>query len=121
MRIKAKAQFIDYLLIVIANLAFALIFIFGYYKFEWFGIIPGYAPYNFAFNVGLILPLTFISFVLSVFVFLRALQNWKKRPNKLDNSFLIFFSLPSIILVVRVFISCVSYFYFQLLILKVSH
>lgn len=105
MKIKVKAQFIDYLLIVIANLAFALIFIFGYYKFEWFGIIPGYAPYNFAFNVGVILPLTFISFAISVFVFFRALLNWKKRPNKLDNSFLVFFSLPSIILFIRVFIS----------------
>ncbi|WP_404986887.1 hypothetical protein ACI513_07980 [Chryseobacterium sp. M5] len=51
MKIKVKAQFIDYLLIVIANLAFALIFIFGYYRLEWFGVIPGYAPYNFAFNV----------------------------------------------------------------------
>lgn len=87
----AKAQFIDYILIVIASLAFALIFIFGYYRSEWFGVIPGYAPNNFAFNVGLILPLTFVSFVLSVFVFSRALLNWKKRSNKLDNSFLIFF------------------------------
>lgn len=104
----AKAQFIDYILIVIASLAFALIFIFGYYRLEWFGVIPGYAPYNFAFNVGLILPLTFVSFVFSVFVFSRALLNWKKRSNKLDNSFLIFFSLPSIILVIRIFIFLVS-------------
>lgn len=111
MKIKVKAQFIDYILIVIANLAFALIFIFGYYRLEWFGIIPGYAPYNFAFNVGLILPLTFVSFVLSVFAFLRAVQNWNKRPNKLDNSFLIFFSLPSIILVVKVFISLVFHIF----------
>lgn len=103
-----KPQFIDYILIVIAILAFALIFIFGYYRLEWFGVIPGYAPYNFAFNVGLILPLTFVSFVLSVFVFSRALLNWKKRSNKLDNSFLIFFSLPSIILVIRIFIFLVS-------------
>lgn len=99
----AKDQFIDYILIVIASLAFALIFIFGYYRLECFGVIPGYAPYNFAFNVGLILPLTFVSFVLSVFVFSRALLNWKKRSNKLDNSFLI-----SIILVIRIFIFLVS-------------
>lgn len=107
----AKAQFIDYILIVIASLAFALIFIFGYYRLEWFGVIPGYAPYNFAFNVGIILPLAFVSFVLSVFVFFRVLLNWKKRPNKLDDSFLIFFSLPSIILVIRVFISLVFHLF----------
>lgn len=103
MKAKIRAERIDYILIVIANLAFALIFIFGNYRLEWFGVIPGYAPYNFAFNVGVILPLTFISVVISIVVFFRILVSWKKRKNKLDNYFFVFFSLPGIILVLRIF------------------
>lgn len=103
MKIKAKAEFIDYILVVIANLAFALIFIFGYYRFEWFGILPGYAPHNFGFNVGLIIPLTFISFACSVFVVIRIFCNWKCRTNKLNKYFSILFSLPGILLILRIF------------------
>jgi uncharacterized membrane protein len=91
MKTKIKAEQVDYILIVIANFALALIFIFGNYRLEWFGVIPGYAPYNFAFNVGVILPLTFISVVISILVFFKILLSWKKRKNKLDNYFFVFF------------------------------
>ena len=45
---------VDYILVLIANLAFALIFIFGNYRMKWFGVLPGYAPHNFGFNVGIL-------------------------------------------------------------------
>lgn len=99
MRIKAKPEFTDYILVVIANLAFALIFIFGYYSLEWFGVLPGYAPHNFAFNIGIILPLIVISSVLAVIVLCRVLSKRNKRKNNLDKYLTILFSLPVLLFI----------------------
>lgn len=104
MKNKISGEVVDYILVVIANLAFALIFIFGNYRLEWFGVLPDYAPHNFGFNVGIIIPLTLICFVLSLLVIFRVFLSWKKRINKMDSYFLVFFSLPAIILIVRIFV-----------------
>ncbi|MFY1047603.1 hypothetical protein [Chryseobacterium sp. GP-SGM7] len=98
---KVKAESIDYILVVIANLAFALIFIFGYYRFAWFGVLPGYAPHNFGFNVLVILPLLVITSVFSVIVLSRVLSNRNKRKNNLDKYLTILLTLPILFFILR--------------------
>ena len=57
-----------------------LAIIFGYFRKELFGIEPGYAPHNFSFNIGLILPLTFLSLFITFIIAIITFVRWKKLP-----------------------------------------
>jgi len=120
MKIKAKAEFIDYILVVISNLAFALIFIFGYYRLEWFGVLPGYAPHNFGFNFLIILPLLIISSLLSVIVVYRNLSIQNKRENKVDRYLAIAFVSPILLFILR-FVILMIWNMFDFLIVKSNY
>ena len=65
----------------IAFILFVLIFFINYFRFELLGIVPGYAPHNFVFNLSFFLPALFISFCYSLFIFGNILIRWKKLPN----------------------------------------
>ena len=44
-------------------IVFSLNQIFSYYRFELFGIMPGYAPHNFAYNFGFFLPINTFCYI----------------------------------------------------------
>lgn len=53
----------------------------NYFRFELFGIVPGYAPHNFSFNIVFFIPAVLISALISYFVAGKVLLNWGRLPN----------------------------------------
>jgi hypothetical protein len=64
------------------------------FRFEWFGIVPGYAPYNFAFNFIFFIPVVFTSALVSYFVAGQTLLNWKRLPDDVIKLLLILMTAP---------------------------
>jgi len=60
---------------------FALIAFISVYRFELFGIEPGYAPHNFGFNMTYIFPSILFILILCLFTLLRSIIYWKKYNN----------------------------------------
>ena len=75
----------------IASLAiFAFALLVNIFSKELFGIVEGYAPHNFAFNIGVLLPLHTMGLILSIIVYCRWI---KDRCTLLD----LLLALPSLI------------------------
>ena len=74
----------------IGTLLLLLAFILGFFRQQLFGVIPGYAPHNFAFNVILIFPLVFFSLLICFIVVIVINVKWKN----LNLKYKIFGSLP---------------------------
>jgi len=54
----------------------------NYFRLEFFDVIHGYAPHNFAFNLIIFFPLNFIGILLSIITLTLTLDNWKKWTNR---------------------------------------
>jgi hypothetical protein len=68
----------------------------NYFRTELFGVIKGYAPHNFGFNMTYFLPLIFLS-LLSAFVSLVWLRNqWKNRKNGKLKWLTLILNLPAV-------------------------
>lgn len=71
---------------IIASSLFVLLLTLNYFRLELLGIVPGYAPHNFGFNILFFLPTLIVILIISGLVIGGVLGQWKKiaRPrNKL--------------------------------------
>lgn len=71
---------------------------------NYIGFAKGYAPHNFAFNIGFFLPTTFISMVIGVTTIGRTLKNWKNWLDLKKKWVIITLSIPGIVFWVYIFI-----------------
>ena len=73
-----------------ANLVFSIVsftlllaaLILNYLRTELFGVVKGYAPHNFGFNVIYFIPLTFLSVLTAIISVTWLFGNWSKRRNR---------------------------------------
>jgi len=73
---------LNFALAILALLAFIIVTILSVYRYELFGIEPGYAPHNFGFNVTYIFPSILLILILCLLVLLRTLIYWRRYLNK---------------------------------------
>jgi hypothetical protein len=78
----------------VAFTAFVHVMMINIFREELFGIVPGYAPHNFAFNMTFFLPANFLILVLSVGMLIRTLKNWSAWKNKKTKIAILFLTLP---------------------------
>jgi hypothetical protein len=50
----------------------------NHFREELFGIVPGYAPHNFSFNVSFFIPATLVILITSLISIVGTLYNWNK-------------------------------------------
>lgn len=63
---------------------------------NYIGFAKGYAPHNFAFNIGFFLPATFISMALGIATIVRTIKNWKSWLDLKKKWMIIALSIPGI-------------------------
>ena len=73
----------------------------NYFRFDWFGIVPGYAPHNFSFNVVFFIPVVFTAALIAYFVAGQVLINWRRLPKGLIKLLIILMTAPIPILFIR--------------------
>tara|TARA_R110002096_G_C14608788_1_gene723265 strand:+ start:2058 stop:2333 length:276 start_codon:yes stop_codon:yes gene_type:complete len=71
---------------------------------NYIGFAKGYAPHNFAFNIGFFLPSTFLSMALGIATIGRTIKHWNSWSNLKKKWIFIGLSLPGIIFWVYIFI-----------------
>ena len=79
---KLKQGDLNFIISIFLLLSFIIVTTISVYRYEFFGIEPGYAPHNFGFNVTYILPSILIILILCLFVLLRTLIYWNRYTNK---------------------------------------
>lgn len=91
-----KGEKINLSISILSVLSLITAFALNYFRTELFGVIKGYAPHNFGFNMIYFLPLILLS-LLSAFVSLIWLGNqWKKRPNRKLKWLTMILSIPAV-------------------------
>jgi hypothetical protein len=91
-------QRIDLILARLAASLFSIALILNYFRYELFGVVPGYAPHNFSFNFSIFIPLTVSALLLSTHVNFRVLLYWSDRPNLLQKLLALLLTTPIIVL-----------------------
>ena len=80
-KIKYDRQKINLIVAIIALALILLANILNYFRLELFGVIHGYAPHNFAFNLTIFFPLNFFGILLSIITLTLTLGKWRKWTN----------------------------------------
>ncbi|MEQ1799447.1 MAG: hypothetical protein ABL872_15945, partial [Lacibacter sp.] len=84
----------DIIFAVVAVIFLLLALFLNFYRYEFFGVVPGNAANNFAFNLSYFFPLTFSSLLLSVAVNFRVFAGWTVRPNLLKKILVLVLTTP---------------------------
>lgn len=66
---------------ILADSLLIIALVVNYFRLEWLGVVPGYAPHNFSFNVVFFIPIVLTSTLISYFVAGQTLMNWRRLPN----------------------------------------
>jgi hypothetical protein len=66
---------------IVADSLLVTALIVNYFRFELFGIVPGYAPHNFSFNITFFIPAVLTSALISIFVTVTVLLAWRSLPS----------------------------------------
>lgn len=89
---------------ILSILSLMAAFILGYFRTELFGVIKGYAPHNYGFNMICFLPLILLSLSFA-FVSLIWLSNqWKNRQNRKLKWVIMILSMPAVCIFLYVII-----------------
>ncbi len=87
--------------IIFASVAVVLLLLalfLNFYRYEFFGVVPGNAANNFGFNLTYFFPLTFSSLLLSAVVNFRVFAGWAVRTNLLKKLLVLILTTPIIFL-----------------------
>lgn len=76
-----KSERNNLILAIISVLSLCIALILNFFRTEWFGVIKGYAPHNFGFNIIYFLPLIFIHFLTAGIALIWLLLKWDSRKN----------------------------------------
>ncbi|HCO68164.1 MAG TPA: hypothetical protein DIT04_10485 [Dysgonomonas sp.] len=68
---------------VISLIIFIGVQILNFFRQELFGVVPGYAPHNFSFNLLIYIPANIISLVLSIVVIKKIYPDFRIKKNLL--------------------------------------
>lgn len=82
----------------ILNLVFFILILITPEYREYFGVIKGYAPYEFAFNIGFFFPCMFILLIIAIVIFWKTVAENKKYQNKTYFTLTIVLTSPILIL-----------------------
>lgn len=75
--IKASRKAIWTLRLAITSLVFFIVVLtINYFRLALFGVVPGYAPHNFSFNLLFFIPTNFLILIMALIVITRILNNW---------------------------------------------
>ncbi len=85
---------------IIADCLLIIALIINYFRLEWFGIVPGYAPHNFSFNFVFFIPMVLTSALIAYFVAGQTLLNWKRLPDIRVKLLIVLMTLPIPILLI---------------------
>lgn len=70
---------------------------------NYIGFAKGYAPHNFAFNIGFFIPATFISMIIGITAIGRTIKYWKSWREIKKKWIIIGLSIPGIVFWVYIF------------------
>jgi hypothetical protein len=90
---------ISFFLLLIAQIA-------NVFRQELFGIVPGYAPHNFSFNLAFFIPINLLALIIGIYVFSKTIK-FKRKNKKVVISLLL--SILPILLWIGVIILLVAY------------
>jgi hypothetical protein len=76
-----KSERNNLILSIISVLALGIALLLNYYRTEWFGVIKGYAPHNFGFNLIYFIPLLFVHYATAGISLFWLLLRWDSRFN----------------------------------------
>jgi ABC-type Fe3+-siderophore transport system permease subunit len=82
----------------------------NYFRTEIFGVVKGYAPHNFSFNMVYFFPLLFSGFLTAVISALWLAMKWNARQNKNIKWLTLVLTFPAILAFFGLIISALSIF-----------
>jgi hypothetical protein len=88
---------------------FVAVMTINYFREELFGIVPGYAPHNFSFNLTFFIPANFFILICCLVVIIRTLFNWNKWSEARKRFWSLILTIPIILLWVVQIIRIASY------------
>lgn len=107
----SKGEKTNMVLSVVSLFSLIAALILSYYKTELFGIIKGYAPHNYSFNLTYFIPLILLSIVTAFVSLIWLRNNWKLRQNIKLKWITMLLSLPAIGIILLLMINIFRMFY----------
>lgn len=96
------------LISIISCVIFISVYIINIYREELFGVIPGYGPHNFGFNILFYIPLNVLSLTLSIYAIFQAIRKWRVWNEITKKTLILFLSSPTIFFWIILIISFIN-------------
>jgi len=93
---RLKGDIINLILSILSLVSLTTALLLNYFRTELFGVVKGYAPHNFSFNITYFFPLSIISILTSLVSLIWLKNKWKHRQNKTVKWITLSMSLPAI-------------------------
>lgn len=90
-----KGETTNLIFSIVSVITLMIALILNYFRTELFGVVKGYAPHNFGFNMTIFMPLSLLSFLTGIVSIIWLINKWRKRQNTGLKKLTLILSIPS--------------------------
>jgi hypothetical protein len=85
---------------ILSALSLLLAIVFNLFRTQLFGVIKGYAPHNFGFNLRIFVPLILLSLITAIISIIWVNNRWRNRKSKILKRITVILNFPAIIFLI---------------------